>query len=188
LLGVNFDRSATPAGKVVREVLRGNGIGAVRFGASPQAVRAAVDSLLGQSGLPYKPTATQCGLDHSIVWWDDRTANGLPNLVAYFGHSEFAGYQYGEYGTMIPPHPPLHGVELATSRGLRIGDTLARGRRLYGAAFMISPAQGGTWSVHTARGLLSGYAWGTPRHGDVNWQSVVATIDAGDVGCAALSP
>jgi hypothetical protein len=177
-----------PAADIVHDVLRGNGIGAVRFGVPPHAVRIAIDSLLGQAGLSYKPTAAQCGVDHSIVWWDDRTANGLPNLVAYFGHSKFVGYQYGEYGTMIPPRPPLRGAELATARGLRIGDTLARGRTLYGRAFTLSAAQGGTWSVRTARGLLDGYAWGTPRHGDVSWQSTVATIDAGDVGCAALSP
>lgn len=172
----------------VLDVLRADGVGSASFGASPAAVRTAIDSLLGQRGLGYRHTSAQCGLDHEIVWWDERTANGLPSLVAYIGHSRFVGYQYGEYGTMTPPHPPLDGTELATARGLRIGDPLTRGRRLYGRAFTISSAQGGTWNLRSARGLIDGYAWGRPTQGDISWQSVVATIDAGDVGCAALSP
>jgi hypothetical protein len=169
------------------DVLRAHGISGVRFGASPRTVRTVVDSLLGQASGPYKPAAAQCGVNHSIVWPDDRTATGLPKLVAYFGHSKFVGYQYGEFGTMTRPHPPIRGVELATARGLRIGDTLARGRTLYGPAFRLSSAQGGTWKLGTGR-VIRGYAWGHPKDGDVSWQSLVATIDAGDVGCPALSP
>jgi hypothetical protein len=180
--------SPTASGGTVLDVLRADGIGSARFGSSPRAVRAVIDSLLAQAGLAYKPAGAGCGVDHSIVWWDDRTTNRLPNLVAYFGRSRFVGYQYGEYGTMIRPHPPLRGTALATARGLRIGDTLARGRALYGHAFTLSSAQGGTWSVRVGGRLIDGYAWGTPKHGDVSWHSVVATIDAGDVGCAALSP
>ena len=89
---------------------------------------------------------------------------------------------------MTPPRPPLHGIELATGRGLRLGDTLARGRGLYGRAFRLSAAQGGSWSEGMGSGRLRGYAWGRPKHGDVSWQSVVATIDAGNVGCPAVSP
>lgn len=69
-----------------------------------------------------------------------------------------------------------------------MGDTLARGRQLYGPRFGMSSAQGGTWGVRVTGGLLTGYAWGTPKRGDVSWQSVVAAIDAGDVGCPALAP
>lgn len=175
--------SSAGSGPHVRGVLRVNGIASAIFGTSPRVVRGVIDSLLGQAGLAYKPTAAQCGLDHSIAW-ADQTAS----LNVYFGHSKFLGYQYGDYGSITRPHPPLHGVELATLRGLRIGDTLARGRSLYGHAFTLSAAQGGTWSVRVGGQLIDGYAWGRPRYGDVSWRSVVATIDAGDVGCAALSP
>ena len=84
--------------------------------------------------------------------------------------------------------PPARDQALATRRGLRIGDTLARGRQLYGRAFTMSPAQGGTWGVRTAGGRIDGYAWGAPKDGAVSPQSVVATVDAGDVGCPAVSP
>jgi hypothetical protein len=35
---------------------------------------------------------------------------------------------------------------------------------------------------------MDGYAWGMPKHGDFSPQSLVATIDAGNVGCPAASP
>lgn len=106
----------------------------------------------------------------------------------YFRRGAFAGYQVGD-----PPGPsmlrrPPGGWALATGRGLRVGDTLAQGRRLYGHAFTLSFAQGGSYKMRTAHGAMEGYAWGSPKHGDVSWQSYVATIDAGDVGCAALTP
>jgi len=75
-------------------------------------------------------------------------------------------------------------VVLATSRGLNIGDTLARGRQIYGGAFRLSSTQGGVWKA----GRLRGYAFGSPNSRAVSVHSVVATIDAGDVGCPALSP
>lgn len=168
----------------VLDVLGPNGIGSVRFGASPGDVRTAIDSLLDQPGSAYRPGGS-CGLDHEITWSDQWTASGEPALTVYFRHSAFAGYQVGELG---PPRYPPGGWALATTQGLRVGDPLARGRQLYGRQFATSAAQGGTWGVRVAGGLITGYAWGTPKHGDVSWQSVVATIDAGDVGCPAQSP
>jgi hypothetical protein len=55
---------------------------------------------------------------------------------------------------------------------------------MYGGAFRLSSAEGGVWTA----GRLSGYAWGSPSAGAVSVDSVVATIDAGDVGRPALSP
>lgn len=178
---------ATPLQGAVRDVLGSDGIGAVKFGASPAAMRAAIGSLLGQPGGAYKRGGS-CDLDHDIQWSDDRTANGPPLMIAYFRRSKFTGYQYGEYGTLTAPRLPARDHALATRRGLGIGDTLARGRQLYGRALTISPAQGGTWGVRTAGGRIDGYAWGAPKDGAVSPQSVVATIDAGDVGCPAVSP
>jgi hypothetical protein len=164
----------------VFDVLKANGIAGVRFGASPRQVRSAIDSLLGQSGSAYRAGGT-CGLDHEIIWG---TAS-RQDLTAYFRRSAFAGY---EVGTPSKPRHPHGGWALATTRGLRVGDPLARGRRLYGGAFTLSSAQGGSWKLRTPAGPIDGYAWGTPRYGDVSWQSVVATIDAGDVGCPAIAP
>lgn len=167
----------------VLDVLGGNGIGSVRFGASPGAVRGKLDSLLRQSAGRYR-SGGSCDLDHQMTWSGPGNA-GQPALTVYFRHSAFAGYQFGD------PNGPRHasgGWTLATTRGLRLGDTLLRGRQLYGHRFSMSSAQGGSWNLHTATGRLEGYAYGTPGHGDVSWQSVVLTIDAGDVGCAALTP
>ncbi len=161
----------------VRDMLAGDGIGRVRFGASPAAVIAGLKRLLGQPS-PYKPGGA-CNYDHTIQW---------PDLSANFERSRFVGYSYGMYGTLGPPHAPRHGLSLATTRGLRVGDTMIRGQRLYGRAFWVNEANGGTWGVHTTHGLIDGFTWGTPKHGAVGPHSVVATIEAGAVGCAALSP
>jgi hypothetical protein len=159
----------------VRDVLEGDGIGSVRFGASPTAVTGGLKRLLGPPSRPYKAGGV-CNYDHTIRWGE---------LSVNFRRSRFVGYSYGTVG---PPHAPRHGLSLATIRGLQVGDTMIRGRRLYGPAFRISEANGGTWGVHTDRGPIDGFAWGTPRHGDVGPHSVVATIEAGAVGCPALSP
>jgi hypothetical protein len=176
------------------DVLRADGIGRARFGASPTALRQAIDALVGQRGGAYARGGS-CGLDHEITWWDQptasaepRTASGEPALIAYFRRSEFAGYQFGDPDLVAAPGRPPGGWTLATTRGLRVADTLAHGQHVYGRAFTISTAQGGSWSLHASSGRLEGYAWGRPKHGDVSWQSVVSTIDAGDVGCAAATP
>jgi hypothetical protein len=174
-----------PASKVrALDVLRANGIGKVHFGASPGALRREIDSLVGGTGSGYQPGGS-CDLDHQMTWRDQPTASGSPPLIVYFRHSAFVGYQFGD------PNRPRHqskGWTLATTRGLRLGVALARGRQLYGHRFTLSAAQGGSWSLRTVGGRMEGYAWGHARHGDVSWHSVVLTIDAGDVGCAAATP
>jgi hypothetical protein len=169
----------------VLDVLRGNGIGRVRFGASPRAVREDLDSVLRQRGSAYRRGGS-CDLDHQMTWRDDWTASGQPALTVYFRHSAFVGYQFGDPNP--PPRHPAVAWTLATTRGLQLNDHLARGRRLYGRRFSLSEAQGGSWNLVTPAGRLEGYAWGMPRHGDVSWRSTVLTLDAGDVGCAALTP
>jgi len=187
LLGVRFERSSMSSRRVtVLDVLTANSVDGVRFGASPAAVRAAIDSLLGQSGGPYQRDRS-CGLDHQISWADEWTANGEPALTAYFSHGRFAGYQVGDPpGAGVLRWPP-GGWAPATTRGLRVGDTLLQGRKLYGRAFTISAAQGGDWMARTDAGPIGGYAWGYGQP-VLSWHNFVATIDAGDVGCAALSP
>jgi hypothetical protein len=78
---------------------------------------------------------------------------------------------------------------LATPRGLHVDSTLGSGRQLYGSAIALSAAQGGVWLIRSHAAKFDGYAWAaTQSHSDVNWRSVVATIDAGDVGCPAVTP
>lgn len=175
----------------VRRVLAGKGIGAVRFGQTRVAVLAGLTALLGPASSGYVSTTPECGVDHTMTWpnWPTVSTHGAhypydPMLTVFFHRDRLVGYAYGEYGTKAAPRAPTRGRVLATTRGLTIGDTLARGRQLYGDAFTLSPAQGGVWKA----GHLRGFAWGHSNYGDVSPQSVVATIDAGDVGCPALSP
>jgi hypothetical protein len=175
----------------ISNVLTGNGLGTVKFGQSRAAVIAVLTPLLGRSGSGYMRVQAECGVDHTMTWpnWAVVSAHGAhspldPVLTAFFDRSRFVGYQYGEFATRAAPSAPSRGTVLATTRGLNIGDTLARGKKLYGRSFRRSSAQGGSWHA----GRLDGFAWGAPKYGDVSPQSLVATIDAGDVGCPALSP
>jgi hypothetical protein len=94
----------------------------------------------------------------------DRGEHMLDHIDLFFGHGRFVGYEYSGYF-------------LTTAAGLRVGDTISRARQLYGAAFKTSPAQGGSWSAAGLRGYLT-----APQNGRI------VTVDAGNVGCPALSP
>jgi hypothetical protein len=63
--------------------------------------------------------------------------------------------------------------------------SVADPKTVHGARFSTSADQGGAWSLQTAPGRIDGFTWGNPlrdRH------AVIGTIDAGTVGCPALSP
>ena len=182
----------------IGNALTGDGIGRVRFGESRVALIAAVTRLLGPSSTGYaraNAVLAECGVDHTMIWpnWPVVSAHGShypldPMLTVWFSHSRFVGYQYGEFRNMPPPHAPSLGTVLATTRGLTIGDTFARGRQLYGAPFRTSTAQGGVFLISAPAGRIDGFAWQAPTYRGVGLDSLVATIDAGDVGCPALSP
>lgn len=166
------------------DLLRPDGIAALRFGASVTASRTAIDGLLHQQGGKAQPSGS-CKVDEQITWTDAWTASGQPDLTLYFEHGGFVGYQVG--APQMPRHPP-GGWVLSTPRGLRVGESLGVGRRRYGRALALSASQGGTWVLRTADGTIDGYAWTDSGPGDVNWQSLIASIDAGDTGCPAASP
>ena len=78
---------------------------------------------------------------------------------------------------------------LATARGLHVGNSLKTGRDLYGSSIALSANKGGLWVIRSADGTLDGYAWAQANgHSDVSWSSLVASINAGDVGCPSASP
>lgn len=150
------------------KVLSGNGVGRALFGDDPRAVVSRLRELLGHA--PTKPyqRANVCRIDGEVGW---------PGLAVYFRHGRFVGYSYAE--RKPAGSEPL----LGTLRGLQVGDTLLHGRQLYGSAFKVSPAQGGNWSVKTPQGRIDGYTSDvTNPHGKV------LSIDAGYVGCPALTP
>jgi hypothetical protein len=143
-----------------RGVLNANGIATVGFGRPPGDVMVEGHTLLGRPTKPYAPDPTGCGVDHIIEW---------PGLSVHFERGRFVGYSF-------------RGSDMTTRRGLRVGNTLARARRLYGRAFKTSVAQGGSWSVETPTGRLIGYLSDVPPRGRI------ASIEAGNVGCAAVTP
>lgn len=162
-----------------RDMLSGRGIDGVKFGAPRAAAVAALDRLLGVRGGAYRHDGL-CAVDHTILW---RSPKLQASLITYFSRERLVGYQYAESGNPLAPRRSL----LATTRGLGLGDTLERARQLYGSAFTTSTAQGGSWRVNTKVGRIDGYASGVPRPGNLDAIKVL-TIDAGNVGCPALSP
>jgi hypothetical protein len=148
-------------------VLKGHGIGRAVFGERLAAVTRKLDALLGRG-----PTKTvhgrECGIESSVDW---------PGLETYFHRHRFAGYSYG--GLRHTGIEPI----LATGRGLRVGSTVAQGKRLYGRAFGASVYNGGSWVARTHLGRLEGF---TSRGADPKGR--ILTIEAGVVGCPALTP
>lgn len=168
------------------QVVSGDGIAAVKFGEPRTAAVAALNRLLGVPGGPYRPGGL-CDFDHTITWRDQRSPEEHPSLIGYFAHGRLVGYEYGEAGNHIAVGRSVHDPLLATIRGLTVGDTLERGRRLYGSSFTISTAQGGSWKVATPSGSIDGYASDVPRPGNLDAVKI-RTIDAGSVGCPAEAP
>jgi len=147
--------------------LAGNGIGRARFGQPQSQVLTELGKLLGPPVRPYRGSGYGCGVDHTIAW---------PGLQAYFGHGRFTGYSY-------------RGTGLQTTAGLQVGDSIRRARRLYRSALRLSFEQSGAWFARTPSGQLDGFTYGrSGNHTDSGPGSSIATIDAGTVGCAALSP
>jgi hypothetical protein len=145
---------------VTRGVLAGDGIASLSFGRAAGDLTVGIDTLLGRPTKPYAPDARGCGVDHVIGW---------PGLLVFFGRGSFVGYSF-------------RGSDMSTRRGLRVGTTIAHARQLYGSAFKTSTAQGGSWSLETDTGRLIGYLSAPGPHGRI------ATIEAGNVACAALTP
>jgi hypothetical protein len=165
LLRVPFGRRCGAAPAADR-ILEGDRIGQVTFGEARPTVLRELNALLGRApSHPYHIIGA-CRADHGIDW---------PGLSAYFHHGRFVGYAYlGQHGD-----EPV----LATAKGLLVGDTLRRGRRLYGSGFHVSPEQGGSWSGRTPNGRIDGFTSEI-----TNLKGKVLTIEAGYVGCPAMTP
>lgn len=151
------------------DVLHATTIARIRFGEPPTAVIWQLDFLLGHRPTERFHLVAACNVDHAIAW---------PGLVVFFHRGRFVGYSYR-------PANGTHRVPtLATAKGLLVGDTLARAKRLYGLSFHASRHAGGSWWATTPRGRLEGLASGWPG----GPKGSVATIAAGRVGCPATAP
>lgn len=160
-LGRPCPAGAATATLPVRNALAGNGIGQATFGEDVTTVTRRLTTLLGAP--PSKPyyRIDLCGIDHAIGW---------SGLIVYFRRGRFVGYSD-------------QSVRLATRRGLKVGDVLLRGRSLYGTAFGVGPVQGGVWVAKTRQGRIDGFTTDV-----TNLHGRVMTIEAGYVGCPAMSP
>lgn len=147
-----------------------------------------IDRLLHQSGGRLERSGS-CEVRHELTWQDQWTANGQAGLTLDFGRTgRLIGY---EVGAPQEPRRPLGGWVLATGRGLHVNSSLATGRKLYGSSISLSTNQGGSWLIRSSAGTIDGYAYPSGKtfgHRDVSWSSLVASIDAGDVGCPAIAP
>lgn len=175
---------ALPPGKTV-EALRGDGIAGVRFGArQPELIRA-LTSLLGAPTRLHRAGGL-CGVTFGPAWTGPRFA---ADLVTYFEHGRFSGYQYGNVNAAGSQKLLRAGMRLGTGQGLVPGLTAAQAAQLYGRAFRRSAAQGGSWSAHGLGGSVFGYLLVNPRTGRILSDSNrIASIAAGKLGCPAMTP
>ncbi len=172
-----------------RRLLDGNGIGSITFGQPRSTVIAALEQWLGP---PHETIPGICGFGRSTDWIGlnikSHVANLSGELNLSFKHSRFVGYAY--VANAMGPPPERHGVLLATTRGLTLGDDVARARQLYGRAFIETTVPQGTppvaklprlpvGEVGTASGEISTGIQGFGRRDRVRAHSTVELISAG---------
>ncbi len=114
-----------------------------------------------------------CTIDAALTW---------ANFSVYFFHSTFVGYQTGN--DLTDKLGATFNGE--TSRGLRVGGTLAEARRLYPGHVTTSGENGGVYAVKTTTGTIRGYLSGEVSNPAAKIE--IVSISAGAVGCPAASP
>ncbi len=174
--GVRSGDSGASAPALGHVIVRGNGIGSAYFGQPEAAAIAGLEEVLGPPLGPASSPSDECTVDSSVRW---------PPMTAYFDRQRFVGYGTG--ALLGGPWDRDRDVpDATTAAGLRIGDSLAQARRLYGRALRTSLAQGGSWFVTTPTGTLAGILTGEVN--DLTPPPRIADITAGSVGCPAASP
>ena len=159
--------SRTPSRPVL--ALSARGIDGTTLGLGLAAALRELRARLGPHGrLVRDATNANCGYDAVATW---------PALTAFFFHDRFVGYSYGPTRTRAVP------AAVATG-GLRVGETTAQLRHLFGRRLRLSGEQGGVYVVATPAGRLDGFLTDEIGRPDAR----VASIEAGDVGCPAMSP
>jgi hypothetical protein len=162
--------TTTAAGSSTTLVFSGNGLNVAHLGTGETLAMSTFIHLLGKptSKLTATPALKNCGVEATAAW---------SSLEVFFNHRRLVGVATG------PGHVPA----AKTVDGLRIGDTLARARVIYGAKLRTSTQQAGTWFVTTSTGIIDGLlnpgTAATPRP-----TARILTIDVGNVGCPAMSP
>jgi hypothetical protein len=152
-------------------ILRGDGLGAAIFGQSSSVAIRDIDALFGRPQTGFINMAGNCTVDSTVEW---------NSFAAFFLRGRFVGYSAGSLlGTTGIKSIP----NVATTKGLRIGETLTHAQQLYQGVLHTSYSQGGSWYVVTPTGKIAGYLTLvlTPK-------TRIADMSAGSVGCPAASP
>jgi hypothetical protein len=172
----------------VRRLLEGKGIGSVKFGQTRSTVIADLERLLGP---PHETIPGICGFGRSTDWIGlNIRSHDVPSseLNLSFKGSRFVGYAYSS-NAEGPARQP-HGVLLATTKELTLGDTVGRARQLYGRAFLEATVAQGTppspmlprlpgGELSTANGKIFAGIQGSARPDRVDAHSTVVLISAG---------
>lgn len=153
-------------------ILRGNGIGNAAFGQPETTAIANLRKVLGSPTTPAPRRTTNCTVDSYIKFL---------GLTADFNKGRFVGYSTG---SLLGMNRQILNSE--TTRGLRIGDALAKAKQIYGANLRTSFAQGGSWFASTPSGTIAGIT--TVPINRTNPPPIISYISAGSVGCPAVSP
>lgn len=149
--------------------LLGNGVGTVRFGTAQSLAVHELTNLFGTLKTTSLKATDFCGL----------TAQSTGSDVLFnFVGAKLAGYEVGNASGK-----PARQPNVATAAGLRLGDTVAQAKKIYGPRFITSADQGGSWKVKTLTGEVLGLLVKPPMAGPGDQVDV---IGAGDFGCPAM--
>jgi hypothetical protein len=163
------------------QALLPDGIGAARFGQPAADAIEHIDQLLGPAAAT-NINARSCGISHESVWSSPAAATPL----TIFEHAgRFVGYEYGSAANRLDLRQGP-GAVLTTERGLTLADKIGNAKTLYAHLLKTSTAHGGSW--HIVGSSLGGYVTPTiyPLR-RVTSANPIATIGAGDTGCAPRS-
>lgn len=153
-------------------ILSGDGIGNAVFNQSETLAISNLEKVLGLPDTAAPQPTNNCTVDSYLRF---------PGLTADFDKNVFVGYSTGSL--LGINHQILNSK---TTKGLRIGDTLAQAQQIYGSSLRTSYAQGGSWFASTSSGTLAGLT--TNEINQSNPPPIIADITAGSVGCPAVSP
>lgn len=151
-------------------VLYGYGLEALRLGTHQATAIATLERLLGRptTRVTATPELKNCGVDTYGSWH---------SMSAFFDHGHLVGLAFG------PGRTP----SVRSDHGLRLGDTLARARAIYGSRLTTSGNNGGSWYVQTPVGRIDGFLSPSAKN-SARPSSKIMTMDVGVVGCPAMSP
>ncbi len=150
-------------------VLHGDGLDGLRFGAHAALAERVLVVTLGRptSPLTSTPSSVRCGVDAAAAW---------RGVTVFVDHGVFVGYS-----VTANARTPVRADD-----GLVIGDTVAQARRIFGRRLRVSGNQGGAWFAQIPTGRFYGFL--TPSGPPPGPRSTILSIEAGRVGCPAMTP